>query len=66
MAIKYGSNQSASGTSAERIAATWTGSPVGYRFFETDTGLIYYWNGTAWSTTGGSTPFRSLAPISFT
>jgi hypothetical protein len=30
-----------------------TGVPTGSTFLETDTGLIYYWNGTAWSQTGG-------------
>lgn len=52
----------ARGTSAQRVAFTPSpptpaaGPSSGYSWFETDTGLLYAWNGSAWqkASTGGS------------
>lgn len=37
------------GTAAERAAMSITDIPVGSSFFESDTGLIYVFNGAAWT-----------------
>lgn len=37
------------GTAAERAAMSITDIPVGSSFFESDTGVIYVFNGAAWT-----------------
>ena len=37
------------GTAAERAAMSTTGVPVGASFFESDTGIIYIFNGSDWT-----------------
>lgn len=37
------------GTAAERAAMSTTGLPAGSVFLETDTILVYIWDGSAWS-----------------
>lgn len=42
------------GTNAERLAMTTTGLPVGTFFEETDTMLVYRWDGSAWYLKSGA------------
>jgi len=37
------------GTNADRTGGTWTNLAAGWIFIETDTGLSYYWTGSAWN-----------------
>lgn len=37
------------GTNADRTGTSWTNLDAGWVFIETDTGLMYYWTGSAWT-----------------
>jgi len=53
MTLAYFAGRRMTGTAADRTGGTWTNLPVGWIFIETDTLIIYYWNGTAWNPIGG-------------
>lgn len=48
MTITYYAGRLMHGTSADRTGGTWTNLPTGWRFFETDNLLMYYWNASTW------------------
>ena len=43
------------GTNAERLAYTTAGLTAGAQWVESDTGDVYWWNGTAWVAGGDGT-----------
>src|SRR5262245_21560433 len=49
MTITYHGGNIIRGTSTDRTGGTWTNLQAGFIFIESDTLLIYYWNGSAWS-----------------
>jgi len=54
MTLAYFAGRRITGTSTDRTGGTWTNLPAGWSFWETDTGLIQYWNGTTWIQMGGA------------
>ncbi len=56
MTLAYFAGRKITGTTTDRTGGTWTNLAAGWIFFETDTGLLYYWTGAAW-TNGAKSPF---------
>jgi len=54
MTILTHGRQTYLGTAAERAGTTPDAEAVGVRFFETDTGDEYVWDGSSWTQVGGS------------
>lgn len=48
MTLAYFAGRKITGTNSDRTGGTWTNLPAGWEFIETDTRLVYYWDGTSW------------------
>lgn len=42
------------GINSDRTGGTWTNLLVGWKFYETDTHMLYFWSGSAWSNMAAS------------
>jgi SO2946-like, C-terminal domain len=51
MTLAYFAGRLITGTASDRTGGTWTNLAAGWRFLETDTGISYYWTGSAWNLT---------------